>query len=177
MSNIIVKMIKSFASENSVGVNDGLTNTEFFKAQNDIGVAIPDDLKLLLHSVNGTSIPPGGIFGINTPQDFLDIIEVYKLYPEWKEKGWIPIATDGCGNYYAVVTNNEFNILNCVVFIDTMESTSKPSFIVSSNIWAFLQGLINEERNQEGWPFDKDGVLARDPDVEKSQNIAYPWEV
>jgi hypothetical protein len=59
-----------------------------------------EDLASWLRTCNGVIAGPGGIYGVDPPEDFLDIDGVMELFPGWRENRWIPVAGDGTGNHY-----------------------------------------------------------------------------
>ena len=50
------------------------------------------------------NIRPGGFYGIPPLSRDFDTESILSLHPNWRDKGWIPIADDGCGNKYVVPT-------------------------------------------------------------------------
>lgn len=146
------------------------------------GVTLPRALVAWLKLSNGPCVGPGGLFGIRPARESLDIEYRLDLYPQWKERGWIPVAGDGCGNYYVLATAQEFGPGWPVLFIDTMASPDAPDYIVASDIWRFLVFLLEEELLEEKgiydtpWPFDRTEVTRRDPGIESFTGVPLPWE-
>ena len=168
----------------------------------DIGMPVPDDLRAWLKMANGPSVPPR-LFGLRTRSDIESILEIH---PNWKMKKWIPIGNDGCGNYYVVPTQQEFGAGFPVMFIDTMEWSETPTYLVASSVGAFLKFFleseiilselvplyktmldegawgnrlaigINDPRRPK-WPFDKQYVVERDPGILGFSKELLPWEV
>ena len=146
------------------------------------GITVPPSLAVWLKTSNGPCVGPGGLFGIRPARENLDIEFRLDLYPQWKEQAWIPVAGDGCGNYYVLVTAQEFGRGWPVLFIDTMESPDKPAYIVASDLWRFLIFLLDQELLREKgfsdtpWPFDREEVTRRDPEIEGFKGVSMPWD-
>ena len=79
-----------------------------------LGRALPAQLRDWLSICRGAPIGPGGFFGHRPDCPLLDLPSVLADYPEWREQEWLPIAGDGCGNYYVLLPSGE------VGFVDTM---------------------------------------------------------
>ena len=93
----------------------------------------------------------------------------------WRKKKWIPIACDRFGNYYLMPIDDQFGELRPVFFIDMMEDSTSPQYAVSSHLFYFLQFLLEEELGSEYWPFEKNAVLAVDPNLSLVDGVALPW--
>jgi hypothetical protein len=139
-----------------------------------IGLAVPASLRELLQFVNGPCIGPRGLLGIATLRSSLDIEDVLQRYPHWRENCWIPVAGDGCGNYY-VLNANESNAP--VYLVDTALDADHLAYAVGSSLWRFLWFLLNRELGSKGWPFSKDYVLSHDPEIAKCAFAPAPWDV
>jgi cell wall assembly regulator SMI1 len=103
-------------------------------------------------------------------------------HPTWKEKGWLPIAGDGVGNYYVIDTKISRAGTNPVYFLDHERDLDHPQYIVASDLWKFLLFLFKREiewkkTRTATWPFNKSIVLADDPVLSEYQGIvSLPWE-
>lgn len=169
------------ASSNEIPA-EGATENNITDFEHRTGIQIPRQLQDWLQTSNGPRIADG-IYGLRPDCPFLDIYHKLELYPQWIELKWIPIAGDGCGNYYLVVTQNEFGEGEPVIFIDVYEGASKPTYVAASDIWHFLQfylrnelslsrlslGSTESETQHElehlPWPYNKIMVLQEDPDI------------
>jgi cell wall assembly regulator SMI1 len=109
------------------------------------GVTVPNDMRDWLQLTNGPCVGPGGLYGIQTAREELDIESMWKLRPRWKVKGWIPIASDGCGNDYVMATRGDFGPGCPVVFFDIIASRSWPAYSVASGLSPFLVFLLEAE--------------------------------
>jgi SMI1 / KNR4 family (SUKH-1) len=167
------------------------------------GVAVPPHLRSWLRVSNGPCVGAGGAYGIRPDCPFLDIEDSLRLHPAWLRLGWIPIANDGCGNEYCVVTKNDFGQGEPVIFVDAMNGEDKPTYVVASDTWQFLRSYLIEFNNEMGdyragrfateelqnrpvaelasearsrWPFNKEIVVRDDPDILKFSAATLPWE-
>lgn len=135
------------------------------------GVTIPPEVRDWLLFTNGPNIGPSCIFGLK------DLKEIYGSLPEWKKKLWLPITTDGCGDYYVLALDSEDLPLRPVYFIDPYTSGyDEPTYAVASGFWQFLRFLFRAELEEDtGWPFDKAHVLASDPELAGVRSARLPW--
>lgn len=134
-------------------------------------VAIPPEVRDWLRFTNGPRIGPGGVFGLK------DFEEVYGFMPEFKERLWLPLGTDGCGDYYVLALDPEDGPLRPVYFIDPYASGyGAPTYAVASGFWQFLRFLFRHELGERGWPFDAAFVLASDPELAGVRSAPLPWE-
>ena len=146
-----------------------------------LGFRIPADLRQWLEISNGPLVGPGGLFGVGSADDFVKIERHLSRHPDWLARKWIPIAGDGCGNYYLLVASGEFGPGHPIVFVDTMAvALTMPrigaSFVVASDLWIFLEGLLQHEIDAEvDWMFDQSKVIARDPAILDVVHVAMPW--
>lgn len=153
----------------------GATESDIAGFEERIGLRVPTKLRAWLLASNGPCVGPGGVFGIEPRREALDIERLMALRPIWHEKGWIPVAGDGCGNYYVVPCRGEFGEGEPVMFIDTMEDDSVPAYIAASDMWRFLRFLFKKELNESKWPYDRDEVLKADPDIVTFRDVPLPW--
>ncbi len=159
--------------------------------ETEYGSKLPAELAEWVNMYNGATVNPGGIYGLN------DILSLYKsVNPSWLAKGWIPIASDGCGDYYVLDTNIFIPTSGThpVYFVD-QSNYDKPAYVVASGLWRFLKFLLDREildqalspevrmdataQNPEShWPFNKAHVLQVDPEmVDYQGSVPLPWEL
>ena len=101
---------------------------------------IPIQLRDWLLICNGAGIGPGGFFGNRADRPSLDLPAVLALYPEWHDQGWLPVAGDGCGNYYVLQPSGQ------VGFVDTMNdpaSIEPPSY---PDLFTFAEALLRSDQ-------------------------------
>jgi DNA-binding SARP family transcriptional activator len=116
-------------------------------------VRLPESYVSWLRFCNGSAAGPGGIFGTGT------VLETFEIFPGWAELGRIPVASDGCGNYYVLDAAS-----GAVYFADTMEGDDF-SYLVGSDLPHFLRFLLSRETGVRGWPFDSGFVTGLDPAI------------
>ena len=155
------------------------------------GNKLPAELAEWVSVCNGAAVNPGGLYSLK------DILSHYKsVNPSWLAKGWIPIASDGCGDYYVLNTSVAIPTSGThpVYFVDQCDY-EKPAYVVASGLWHFLKFLLDHEildqalspevsmnataQNPETyWPFNKAYVLQRDSELANYQGDApLPWEL
>ena len=156
---------------------DGATQAQLEDFTSRTGMIIPVKLAEWLHLCNGPRIGPGGIFGMS-PLDEDLLIESYLLSsPSWKEKGWIPVAGDGCGNVFVLDSASTFGDGNLIYFVDKDEGYETASYTVASDIWHFLRFLLLKDVKKSKWPFNKEEVLSVDTTLlHYTGDVPLPWE-
>lgn len=139
---------------------------------------IPEPLRQWWRTCNGPIVGAGWLFGVATPNRFADIVFLCTSFPEWRERGWLPLGNDGCGNYYVLDAVAGDGERYPVFFVDHEIDMGKPDYLVASGVWEFLWFYLSEASGEERWPFDRDFVLARDPEIVRFRDYApLPWEV
>lgn len=136
---------------------------------------LPDGLRRWLLVTNGPCVGPGGVMGIGVRRQSFDIEKLLGLHPAWREKGWLPVAGDGCGNYFLVVSNNDFGVGEPVIFVEALQGETAPAFISASDTWYFLRFLFKKELSQSKWPFNEAEVMRDDPAIAAFRGISMPW--
>jgi len=99
----------------------------------------------------------------NEPFHYRDILDGY---PEWATLKWVPIANDGCGNYYVFPLTESFQGLRPVFSVYVSEDTTKLAEVVASNLLIFVKRLIAAELyEEEEDPFTREAIIQHDPAV------------
>jgi hypothetical protein len=164
----------------------GVNDDEIRAFERRTGLVIPNALCEWLKFTNAPIIGYGIVNGIVPGNPNRNIESSYPDYLEfWKDNGWIPIADDGCGNDYVVATKEDDGPGNPVFFFDIIHDETKPAYVVASDLWHFFWFYIREslKEKEEGlpyndeWPFNKEKVLAIDPDLQNYKKYPLPWEV
>jgi hypothetical protein len=93
--------------------------------------------------------------------------------PHWRDHQWLPIAADGCGNYYMLVPESS---THHIYFIDAIRGYDLLDFACSSDLWKFLWFLFKYDLEETKWPFDRDEVLCRDPGIVNCKLAPLPWD-
>jgi len=136
------------------------------------GVTLPDILLEWLRVVNGARIGPGGVFGLQDEDPYASIDLCLRDLPNWRRKQWLPVAGDGCGNFYVFVPEED---RRCVYFIDSIEGYDELCYACASNLWTFLWFLFKCELEESTWPFDREHVVQVDPNIVSCQLAPLPW--
>jgi len=172
----IIELLKIVPKAPEHEIPEGLSAKEVLGAEQRIGISLPEELIKWLSISNGPCVGPGGIAGINPGKIGLDIEEHLARYRSWKKLGWIPIAGDGCGNFYVIDTKKKTTYGHPIYFIEAIIDPEIPDYVAASNIWSFLLFLLEEELGNHKWPFDKEYVIKKDPGIEECIDVAKPWE-
>ncbi len=155
---------------------EGATEAEIHAFEQRVQTRVPDDLREFLKITNGAWVDPG-VFGLRPFDPFLDIESTLAFFPSWLQKGWIPIGADGCGNLYVVATKQEFGPGDPVFFSDHEYNRDFARYIVASDVGHFLEFFLEAELGEERWPFDKEYVVQKDPNIVTFRKDLLPWEV
>lgn len=129
-----------------------------------------------------------------SPPDLHDRIfgDYRRLYKDYLARSWLPVAADGCGDYYLVDLTGTDDGHHAVFFwdheTDWDAETGNPSkgYAVASNVWVFsLLFLRHELARHDGshargeyWhcPFDPDRTLRHDPNLADVTSAPLPWK-
>lgn len=159
------------------------TNEELENFERFHDFVLPSEVKSWLRQCNGASINPGGFYSLfGKDDDDVSIDWHLNEFPDWKRRGWIPIAGDGCGDVY-ILDSSIFipsTGTHPVFFLDQADY-DMPNYVVASGLWKFLFFILeNEIRRQQGldayWPFEKVKVVVKDPQIVECPGIPMPWE-
>jgi hypothetical protein len=134
-------------------------------------VPIPPEVREWLRFTDGPCIGPGGVYGLR------EFEKTYKFLPDFKDKRWLPLGTDGCGDYYVLALESEDEPLRPVYFIDPHQDGGygMPTYAVASEFWRFLWFLFQHELGERRWPFGVEFVLANDPALKDVKSALLPW--
>lgn len=151
----------------------GASDQELTDLATRLGTDLPEELAAWLRMCNGDTTGPGGLFGARPDTGFLDIAWHAATYPGWLHLGWLPVAGDGCGNSYVLLTRGP--LAGCVAFVDAISDPDEITYVAASNLWRFLRFLFEKELGAKGWPFASQVVLAADPDLAQVPGDLLPW--
>lgn len=177
----ILSLLESARRPSDV-LNAGASRAQIEKCEERLGMEFPKEMREWLAISNGPTVSRCNFYGLD--RDYFTFDGVYEQFPEWVEKGWIPILDDETGNYWVMATQEEFGEGRPIVFVETTTDYETPAYIAASNLEHFLEfALENQILSPElgdfsktYWPFDQDKVLAKDPDILNFQDVPLPWE-
>jgi hypothetical protein len=178
----IFVLLDQVPREPNTQLPEGATDQELFAFEKSMVLRLPVELKEWLRTCNGPCVGPGGIYGVSPAPDFLSIEAHLASVPDWKTRGWFPVAGDGCGNHYVLDSNSGSGDQHPIYFIDHELSLTEPQYIVASNLWQFLRFLLQAELDRlhgipPSWPFHEATVRAADPGLAQySGKVSFPWE-
>ena len=171
----VLSLLPSLERPPGEALPDGASEEQIARAESVVGILFPPKLREWLSVCNGACVGPGGIVGLQQRRTIQDLSSILSLYPVWQSSGWIPVAGDGCGNYYVVDTSGRFGQGEPVLFVDVHDDMEAPAYIVASDVWHFLRFLFREELGDDRWPFSKRHVLVSDPEIERF-SATLPWD-
>jgi hypothetical protein len=148
----------------------GADDAEIADMQQAVARPLPADLVDWLRVCKGDFIGPGGLYGVRHSRYVANITSVLEWFPTWRERGWLPIAGDGNGDYYVLITNSE--LTGCVGFVDHFDTID---YLVATNLWTFLWFLLRRDGRDRRWPFDRNHVVAHDPGMATIPTDLQPW--
>ncbi len=171
----IMSMIRRLPYPPGEDIPPGATETEIEALEKDLGFTVPAALKEWLSVCDGPCVGAGGIMGINPRRRMQNIRYILGLHPEWKRKCWIPVAGDGCGNDYVILCSHRVTP-QPVVFVDNAINQNAPAYVVASNFWRFLVFYLEQDEGKREWPFKREYVIKKDPDILAHRELVLPWE-
>ena len=119
----------------------GASPAELAALADRLGRPLPRALRTWLSICNGAAIGPGGVFGQRPDRRHADIVRFLDLYPEWRGLGWIPVASDGCGNYYVLTAEGT------VGFVETMSDPGKLARRAGPDLLSFMTDLLEADQS------------------------------
>lgn len=153
----------------------GASEAEITGLENDVGRALSRGFRRWLRAVNGAMLGPGGVFGIRDRRDFLSIKKYLAIYPEWQSLGWLPIASDGVGNYWVAVPHGPDGTPDWVAFVDTHEDPASVDRYVASSVLRFIKFLLESELGETRWPGDRGYDIEHDPALVAAPEDKAAW--
>jgi len=153
----------------------GAREEDIVALESEIDRALSPELRRWLRVVNGAMLGPGGVFGVRDVHDFLSIEKYLRIYPEWRTLGWVPIASDGVGNYWVTVPQGPDRSADWVAFVDTHENPGAVDRYVASSFLRFMRFLLKSELGETRWPGDKEYDLECDPALANVPEAQAAW--
>lgn len=134
-----------------------------------IGYPLPSAYREWLQTFESGDIDTVSIFGMRGEGN------LRQQQADHLKRGWLNIAFDGCGNYYALVLNGELGLKEPIIFIDSYRELSD-AYIVASDFQHFLRGQVARESDEWHWPFIMEQTANFDPDMLTAINVKFPWD-
>ena len=152
------------------------TANQVHRVEQRLGRPMPLPFKKWVTTCNGSLGGEGGILGLEQPSGGVDLEEAIALYPELMDRGFFPVAMDGCGNHYVLVEDQNVPEHFPVCFIDNALEIGSLAYTVASRMDLFLEFMISRELQLlDEWPFDREWMVQHDPDIVKVVVAPLPW--
>ncbi|MGQ0845249.1 MAG: SMI1/KNR4 family protein [Sporichthyaceae bacterium] len=182
-------------------VPDGATPEAIAVFETEIGRTLSASMRTWLGCVNGAAAGPGGLFGIRDRRDSSSLRQMFEIFPDWLELGWMPIAGDGCGNFYVELSRGAGAPGGFVAFVECVVDPLEIVYWAASDCLHFVEFLLEDDLRTRPavdsrrpysqaefrarvtaeipgtWPFDPNCVLARDPAMANAPTDFLPWNV
>ncbi len=110
-----------------------------------LGWEWPSSYVEMLERHNGVVVQDAIVF------KFLESIDLFlRLHESWhRPDGYWPVASDGCGNYFALALGQRDSASECpVVYFDMMEDSEKPQTTIASSYPAFIMERMQKQCEQ-----------------------------
>jgi hypothetical protein len=144
------------------------------------GMHLAPELVDWLRLCNGLLLAGGELLGV-PPAQVTTIERMLELMPEWRERGWLPVGGDRCGDYCVLDAHTGPDGLRPVYFVDQADMLA-PDYVVASGLWPFVRGFFHDtcvadDPGDITWPFDREHVLAEDPDLARyAGGVRFAWD-
>ncbi|GAA1553450.1 hypothetical protein GCM10009827_087710 [Dactylosporangium maewongense] len=150
----------------------GADDAEIADLARRLALTLPPPLVAWLRVCRGDVIGPGGVFGARADRPPIDMEHRRSYHPGFIDRGWLPVAGDGCGNTYVLITHGPLD--GRVAFIETTTDPDRIDYLVASDLWHFLRFLLARETGERGWPFHAAFVQSIDPHLTDPAGLL-PW--
>src|SRR5262245_51313108 len=96
----VMKLVQRACRQNGEPVPPGATDEQIDALAARSGIIIPEELRARLRAFGGFETEGGySLLGVGDPTKWGNIDAYLDGTPAWRERGWIPISSDGCGNH------------------------------------------------------------------------------
>lgn len=138
------------------------------------GATLPKDIQSWL----AISDAPPGFLGIGASNGER-IEDIWKLFPDWQRRGWLPVARDGFGNFYVRLGGESDKTSSAVCFVKGL-SPERLVYVVATDTLHLAEFLLEEKSaiNRDKtymWPFDAGFVSSKDPGIKRVTVAPLPW--
>lgn len=150
----------------------GASDSEICTLEERLGFALPEALDAWLRVCRGVSFDfLACLYGT----DERDHLAIWQHMPEdWPNPHWIPIAGDGCGNYYCLLPPTSDAPRGAVGFVEGIGPESI-DYVVASGLYEFLYSYIVAGDASTDWIDDKELLAQRDPALFKITTWPFIW--
>jgi len=150
---------------------DPATLTAFFRQHRIVDTSF---LYRWLRLCNGWQLRRGTLYGVGTGHPDTDINVIWRLWPDWMARRWLPIADNGQGATYVIALNAHGG--GPVYCIDPLVNESLPRYVAASDLYYFVQFFLQAELGDPGWPYSAAHVKRLDPQIANIKSAPLPWE-
>jgi hypothetical protein len=146
-----------------------------------VRLPVPSDVSTWLRHAKGYCLKSGKVLLSLQPQHLAASLLHSIMYDQtWIAQSWLPVGDDGCGDDYVVPSDGDGAGHHPVWFIDQSDH-DRPAYVVASEIGLFLEFILEDaiaEREPGGfwWPFERDEMARRDPNIVLCRGAPLPWE-
>jgi hypothetical protein len=161
------------------GVPPGASESDIQAFERVYGLRLPPTLCDWFSVVNGAFCGTQSFLGLND----------YRVDSKhFLGRSWLPVAADGCGDYYSIDLSAPDQGDYPVFFWDheTDYDSGLPmkGYAVASNVWIFSLLFLKQElaraSHDKGerwhWPFDRGRTLQHDPNLARVISAPLPWK-
>ena len=160
------------------------------------GIRLPRSLREWLQITNGAT----GFYGIRPKRLHSALEREMDFWSDWKQRGWIPVASDDFGNRFVQFVDNDPDGVEPVCYVEVIGNYI--SYVAASNMMTFALLKLEDElqlhekyveraglvqyypkrrlakgapRTPVDWQFNKRYMLFRDPELTKIKGLPLPW--
>jgi cell wall assembly regulator SMI1 len=156
----------------------GATDEQIAIFSDEFGIQIPYDVREWLKITDGAA----GFLGIASTLRGWDIASMWKQRPHWYQKQWIPVGSDLFGNFYLRVPDSADGMRGGVCFVEGTISHELAYAVASDTLHLAyfvldMRTVIKSYKETYGWPFDRDFVISRDPQIADVNVAPLPWDL
>lgn len=175
----VIDLLERVRVEKNITVADGCDDDEIDQVSDYLAEPDLGDLPVWMLITKGPillSMPLLGFADCSGPEKSppFHFQNAWKEHSEWRRRGWVPVGSDGCGNYFLYSVRKGFGDFYPVFFVDLLEDKRRPAFFVATNLFHFLVLALSGELEDLDDPFSRRRVLGQDPALRFVQSIALP---
>ncbi|MGH3342120.1 MAG: SMI1/KNR4 family protein [Carbonactinosporaceae bacterium] len=164
----VMALVERAVAEGEEEPHPGASPEQIAELQRALGFPMPGELATWLRLCNSSVGLHGIFYGTGNQRPDLNIEWHLDRHPYWRDQRWIPVADDSCGNHYVIDCSQHLTATPAAYFIDHTEDEDSLAYAVAATLPSLLRFLLEEDLEvpgYEGWPFDANYVLSKDPDL------------